>query len=256
LTSAGITPLIADVSNREDLDKLPLPFDWVVNTVSSSKGGIEDYKQVYLQGARNLIDWLSQNPPKKFVYTSSTSVYGQDDGSWVREDSAAQPASETSRVLLETENVVLQAARENKFPAVVLRVSGIYGPERGHAFRQFLKGAAQMSGSGQRFMNMIHLDDVVGAIIAALERGRPGEIYNASDDEPVTQLHFYRWLVEVLALDMPPFADEGADRKRGLTSKRVSNRRLKMELGCQLKYPTFRDGYTAEIARLEHEGAL
>src|ERR1700756_5487024 len=87
LQAAGIRPLIADITKLEDLAKLPCPFDWVVNCVSSSRGGVEEYRQIYLQGTRNLIQWLAAVPPRKFVYTSSTSVYGQTDGSPVKENS-------------------------------------------------------------------------------------------------------------------------------------------------------------------------
>src|SRR6478609_1359936 len=60
LEQAGIKPLVADISDREALNQLPAGFDWVVNTTASSKGGgVEDYQQVYLQGTRNLIDWLN-----------------------------------------------------------------------------------------------------------------------------------------------------------------------------------------------------
>src|SRR5258706_9618501 len=79
--AGGIHALVADITNGEQLEALPLPFDWVVNTVSSDRGGVEEYRRVYLQGMRNLLDWLRPNPPRKFVYTSSTSVYGQTDGS-------------------------------------------------------------------------------------------------------------------------------------------------------------------------------
>jgi hypothetical protein len=90
-----------------------------------------------------------------------------------------------------------------------------------------------------------------------LKSGRAGEIYNAVDDEPVMEVHFYRWLSETLGKWMPPFSGEPpSDRKRGVTNKRVLNRKLKMELGCQFKYPTFRQGYTAEIQRLEQAGLL
>ena len=111
---------------------------------------------------------------------------------------------------------------------------------------------------GERLINMIHRDDLVGVILAALKDARPGEIYNAVDDEPVAQIHFFRWLSETLGKWMPPFATEAenAARKRGLTNKKVSNRKLKMELGYQFKYPTFRQGYTAEIQRLEQAGQL
>jgi len=256
LTAAGIRPLAADVTKPAELAALPGPFDWVVNCVSSTRGGPEEYRGVYLNGARHLIEWLAAAPPKKFVYTSSTSVYGQTDGSPVKETSPTEPASETARLLVETEKILLAAAP--KFPAVVLRVAGIYGPERGHLFLQYLKDEAKIPGKGERFINMIHRDDLVGIIIAALKNGRPGEIYNAVDDEAVAQIHFFRWLSETLGKWMPPFATEpeNAERKRGLTSKKVQNRKLKMELGYQFKHPNFRKGYTAEIQRLDQAGLL
>ena len=258
LAGTGIKPVVADITRREDLNAIPLPFDWVVNTTSSSKGDVDDYREVYLQGTRNLVDWLSAAPPKKFVYTSSTGVYGQMDGSLVSESSSAQPSTPTAQVLIETEKVLLDAARTLKFPAVILRVAGIYGPGRGYHLTQFLKGEAKIAGQGERLMNMIHRDDVVGAILAALKSGRAGEIYNAVDDEPVPQVRFYRWLAESLAEPMPPVVSESleAERKRGVTNKKVSNRRLKMELGYQFKFPTFRQGCTAEIKRLEDLGEL
>jgi nucleoside-diphosphate-sugar epimerase len=258
IIAVGIHPLTADITRLSDLAKLPASFEWVVNTVSSSKGGADEYRAVYLEGARNLIEWLAPAPPKKFVYTSSTSVYAQTDGSLVKEDAPTAPQSSTSRLLVETESLLLQAARERNFPAVILRVAGIYGPERGHLFHQYLRNEARIAAKGERFLNMIHRDDVVNAIFAALKSGRPGEIYNVVDDQPVAQIHFFRWLSETLGKSMPAFAaaEESAGRKRGLTHKRVSNRRLKSELGVQLKYPTFRQGYTAEILRLDRAGLL
>jgi nucleoside-diphosphate-sugar epimerase len=161
-------------------------------------------------------------------------------------------------LLVETEKLLLDAAQVKKFPAVILRVAGIYGPERGHLFLQYLRDEARIAGKGERILNMIHRDDLVSVIIAALKSGRSGEIYNAVDDEPVAQIHFFRWLSETLGKWMPPLATgkENAARKRGLTNKKVSNRKLKMELGVALKYPTFRQGYTAEITRLERAGLM
>src|SRR6266498_64380 len=122
LIAAGIHPLSADITRPGDLAKLPAPFEWVVNT----------------------------------VYTSSTSVYAQTDGSLVKEDALAAPQSPTSRLLVETESLLLQAARERNFPAVILRVAGIYGPERGHLFQQYLRNEARIAAKGERFLNMIH----------------------------------------------------------------------------------------------------
>jgi nucleoside-diphosphate-sugar epimerase len=258
LEAVGIQPLISDVTQPETLAKLPCDFDWVVNCVAAG-GDAENYRAVYLHGTRNLIDWLAPNPPKKFVYTSSTSVYAQNDGSQVKESSPTEPLAETSKILVETEKVLLKANHGSrglsphpKFPAVILRVAGIYGPDRGHWFKQFLKDAAHIEGDGARFLNMIHRDDLVGCIIAALKNGRAGEIYNAADDEPVSQLHFFQWLAQAVDKPLPPSEPENLDaiRRRGVTNKRVSNRKLKMELGHQFKYPTFRQGYGAELLRL------
>jgi nucleoside-diphosphate-sugar epimerase len=258
LRAAGITPLFGDVTQPETLAALPHDFDWVVNCVASGGGDAASYRQIYLQGTANLLAWLAPHPPKKFVYTSSTSVYGQNDGSVVKETSSATPEAETAQVLVETEKLLLDAHATQRLPAVILRVAGIYGPGRGFAFKQFLKNEARIEGDGSRVMNMIHRDDLIGCLISALKSGRAGEIYNAVDDEPVTQVHFFTWLAGTLGKYPPASmpADAEAVRKRGVTNKRVSNRKLKMEIGWPFLYPNFRIGYSAEILTLERAGEL
>jgi nucleoside-diphosphate-sugar epimerase len=258
LQNAGVTPLSGDVTEPETLAALPHDFDWVINCVASGGGDAASYRQIYLQGTANLLAWLAPHPPKKFVYTSSTSVYGQNDGSVVKETSPVAPEAETARVLVETEKLLLTAHAAQRLPAVILRVAGIYGPGRGYAFKQFLKNEARLEGDGSRVMNMIHRDDLIGCLIAALKSGRAGEIYNAVDDEPVTQAHFLQWLAATLGKYPPPSVPEDpeASRKRGVTNKRVSNRKLKMEIGWPFLYPNFRMGYSAEILRLERAGEL
>ena len=255
LGAAGIQPLSGDVTKPETLAKLPRQFDWVVNCVAAG-GSVENYRQTYLEGNRNLVAWLADSPPRKFVYTSSTSVYGQDDGSVATEHSPAEPEADTAKVLVETETLLLASVAERKFPAVILRVAGIYGPGRGHWFKQFLNDEAHLDGDGWRFLNMIHRDDVVGCIIAALKTGRAGEIYNAADDEPVSQINFFRWLAATLGKPLPPSVSEeaGIARKRGATNKRVSNRKLKTELGYQFQHPDFHSGYRAEMLRVGRAG--
>lgn len=255
LNAAGIHPLIADIAVAEDLAKLPAGFDWVVNCVASRGGTAEDYRRVYLRGMRNVVEWLAPTSPGKFVYTGSTSVYGQTDGSQVDESSATEPLVETARVLLETEALLVRVARQKGFPAVILRLAGIYGPDRGYWIKQFLNNEARLDGKGERILNMIHRDDVIGTIIAALKDGRPGEIYNAVDDEPVSQHDFFEWLAMRLGKPMPPVVvADGGSRKRGVTNKKVSNRKLKAELGYGFKYPSFREGYAVEHKEHQAKG--
>ena len=201
---------------------------------------------------------LAPAPPQKFVYTSSAGVYGQNDGLLTRESSPTEPTTEATQVLVAAEKLLRAAAQQRKFPAVILRVAGIYGPERGHLLKQYLKNEARLESRSERHLNMIHRDDLIGVIIAALKSGRVGEIYNAVDDEPVSQFHFFEWLAGTLDKPLPPSgpADADAASKRGVTNKKVSNRKLKMELGYQFKYPNFRKGYTAELLRLDRAGLL
>ena len=259
LQAAGIRPLFADITRPAELEKLPGGFDWVVHCVATG-GNLENYRHTYFDGTSRLLEWLAASPPQKFVFTSSTSVYGQNDGSLVDETSPAEPAAKTSQILVKTENLLLREAaadtRRPGFPAIILRVAGIYGPGRGHGLKQFLLGQAHIEGEGLRFMNMIHQDDVGGCILTALLAGRPGQIYNAVDNEPVTQFQFYQWLAAALDREMPPAKPESRLRRRGLTNKRVSNARLRAELGYTFQFPDFRAGYAAEIARRKSSGRL
>jgi nucleoside-diphosphate-sugar epimerase len=258
LNAAGVTPLRADITQPDSLNKLPRDFDWVVNCVASGGGGVAEYWQLYLQGMVNLTGWLAPTTQRthvnipRVVYTSSTGVYGQNDGLLVDETSLTEPLSETARVLVMAESFLMARAAERKFPAMILRAAGIYGPERGYLLKQFLRGDSRIEGSGARILNMIHRDDLIRAIIAVLERGREGEIYNVVDDAPVSQLDFYQWLAARLNKPLPPTIDEDAatPRKRGLTNKRISNAKLKADLGFEFKYPDYRAGYSSEMLRL------
>ena len=253
LQAAGLQPLLADITEPGDLKKIPREFDWIVNCAAPGGGTAEDYQRLYLSGTRNLLEWLQAAPPRKYVYTSSTSVYGQNDGSTVDENSPVIPATETGKILVVTENLLFAAAAQKSFPAVILRVAGIYGAGRGHWLKQFLAGEAKMAAPGARFTNMIHRDDVIGCINAALERGIAGSVLNATDNEPVTQLKLFEWLSEKFGTPPPSLnapENSTATRRRGATNKRVSNRRLRQELRYEFKYPTFREGYGAEIAKL------
>ena len=249
LESHGITPIAADITDPETMAALPRPVDWVIHCVSATGGGTEEYRRTYIDGTRNLLDWLKDEPPRKFVYTSSTSVYGQNDGSLVDETSPTVPTVETAKLLVEAERIILEASQHRGFPGVILRLAGIYGLGRGYWLKQFLSGEARLEGDGGRMLNMIHRDDVVGAVLAALKNGRPGEVYNAVDDEPASQRALFEWLAQKLDRSIPPAVpfDPAAGRKRGITNQRVSNGRLKAELGYRFKYPTFREGFSAEL---------
>lgn len=251
LAAAGIRPIFADLSNPSSLEQLNPAYDWVVHCVSASGGEPGQYRETYVEGTRHLISWLSSTPPQRLIYTSSTGVYGQIDGSDVDESSPTNPKTETGQILRQAEDLLLNAARSNGFPATILRVAGIYGPGRTYWLDQLLAETARIDGAGDRILNMVHQLDVVGAIRAALQLGAIGQIYNVVDDEPVKQRVFLHWLAQQLNRPMPPAREASGPglKKRGLTNKRVSNLRLRRELDYQLRFPTFREGYSS-LAKL------
>ena len=229
LASEPFEVIACDITDRAALARLGKK-DAVVHCASSGRGGVEQYRAVYLEGARALAESLA---PTQFVFTSSTSVYAQTDGSVVTEESAAEPDRETGRILRETEEFVLAHG------GCVARLAGIYGPGRSVLLKKFFSGQAVIEGDGARFINQVHRDDIATALTDLLERDARG-IFNICDDEPMTQRAVYEWLANYFEKPLPPSGPIDPDRKRGWTSKRVSNAKIRA-LGWLPRYPTFRD---------------
>ena len=207
--------------------------DVLVDCVSSGRGGgVEQYRRVYLDGARHLAAAVRA---ARFVYTGSTSVYAQVDGAWVDEATPAVPDRETGRILRETEAVVLAAPG-----GIVARLAGIYGPGRSVLLKKFLAGEAVVEGDGSRWLNQIHRDDAAAALFRLAQTDAPAGVYNVADGTPLRQVDLYRGLTERFGREMPPSGPEDRDRKRGWTSKRVNNAKVKA-LGWVPRYPSFLD---------------
>jgi nucleoside-diphosphate-sugar epimerase len=219
-----------DVSRRAQVAEHGGMFDAVIHCASSRGGDAETYRQVYLDGARNLLETF---PGSKLLFTSSTSVYAQSDGSWVTEESETKPVRETSRILLETEKLVLDQR------GIVARLAGIYGPRRSALLSKFLEGTAIIDPENDRFVNQVHRDDIATALFFLLGREAEGaQICNVVDDQPILQSECYRWLAQRLNRPLPPIGKSKGPRKRGDSNKRVSNAKLR-RLGWTARYPTF-----------------
>src|SRR5215471_4866634 len=230
---------VIDVSRHADVGKYAGAFDAVIHCVSSRGGDVEAYCQMYLEGARHL---LKTFPKAKILFTSSTSVYAQRDGSWVTEESETKPLRETSRVLLEVEKLVLEKG------GIVVRLAGIYGPQRSALLSRFLNGTATIDPNNDRFVNQVHRDDIALAFFLLLNRAAQSsaQIYNIVDDEPLLQSDCYRWLAQRLNRPLPSTRKSEQSRKRGDTNKRVSNAKLH-QLGWTPDYPTFADAMGKSI---------
>lgn len=244
LRREGIEPIVADITSLESLRPIPSRFDAIVFCVSSGRRGEAAYREAYLQGTINLLEWMRSSPPSIIVCTGSTTVYAQTDESWVDESSPVEPPHASGKILLESEKRLLQSG----VPAVVLRLAGIYGPVR-HAMLDKLRGGTTvLPGDGRHFINMVHRDDIVTAILAAIDRKPTGQVFNVVDDEPTRQAEYVRWLCDRLRLAMVKFDPDAegsfkAGMRKGFqANRRISNAKLKKELGVVLRYPNFRVG--------------
>jgi len=229
---------VIDVSQRGDVAKRPEAFDAVIHCASSRGGDAEVYREIYLNGARHLLETF---PQAKILFTSSTSVYAQRDGSRVTEESETKPLRETSRILLEVEKLVLEK------DGIIVRLAGIYGPQRSALLSKFLNGTATIDPNNDRFVNQVHRDDIASALFLLLNRAQTSaQIYNVVDDQPLLQSECYHWLAQRLNRPLPPTRKSEQPRKRGDTNKRVSNAKLH-QLGWTPDYPTFRDAMEKSI---------
>jgi nucleoside-diphosphate-sugar epimerase len=227
-----------NVSQPDQVAECAGMFDALVHCASSSGGDAEMYRKVYLDGVRNLLEVF---PGSKLLFTSSTSVYAQRDGSWVTEESETKPMRETSRILLETERMVLASG------GIIARLAGIYGPGRSALLSKFLAGSATIDPENDRFVNQVHRDDIAAALFLLLSRKAEGaQIYNVVDDQPILQSECYRWLAHKLNRALPLIGRSTQERKRGDSNKRVSNAKLHRS-GWTPQYPTFADAMGKSI---------
>ena len=222
---------VLDLSQRGQVAQHTDAFDTVIHCVSSRGGSAEAYREIYLNGARHLLETF---PKATILFTSSTSVYAQRDGSWVTEESETTPLRETGRTLLEVEKLILERC------GIVARLAGIYGPGRSALLKKFLNGTAIINPQNDRFVNQIHRDDIASALFLLLNREprTSPSIYNVVDDQPILQSECYGWLSRRLNRPLPALRKSEQPRKRGDTNKRVSNGKLH-RLGWTPDYPTF-----------------
>jgi nucleoside-diphosphate-sugar epimerase len=228
--------LPCDISNRWELahlaTKISVPTA-IIHCASSGRGGADAYRAVFLEATEHLHQFFPKSP---ILFTSSTSVYPQTDGSLVTEDSPAEPDRETGQILRQTEDLILSKN------GTVTRLAGIYGPERSVHLKKFLEGTATIEEDDShptRYLNQIHRDDIVSALALLLDTPEAaGQIYNIADDTPLTQRACYQALAEHFKKDLPPVAPADTTRKRAWTHKQISNAKLRA-LGWSPKYPSF-----------------
>jgi len=187
-------------------------------------------------------------------YLSTTGVYGDTGGAWVDETSALNPTNDRGRYRAEAEAAWLAFGEQKGVPVQVFRLAGIYGPGRSPV-DQVRRGAARRIDKTGHAFSRIHVEDIAAVLEASIDRPSPGAIYNVCDNEPAPQADVIAYACELLGREpwpLIPFDEAAAEMSPMALSfwadnRRVSNKRLREELGVVLSYPTYREGLASLV---------
>lgn len=242
---AGVRPVAADLHGADCPPTWPVgELDYLVYCLAASEGSEGGYRAAYVEGLRQVLGWLAQHGqrPKRVLFVSSTSVYGQRDGEWVDELSPTEPEGYSGQIMLEAEQLLLGSG----LPASVVRLTGIYGPGRQWLLNQVRQGYRVVS-EPPLYGNRIHADDAAGLLAFLLLADVRGvaldTCYIGVDDAPAALHEVVAWLRETLAVTT--WSAESTVRRAG--SKRCRNARARA-LGWAPQYPSYREGYGALLA--------
>ena len=222
-------------------------FEGVTHIVDSAPPGADGdpviaRNRLLLAARASQITWAA--------YLSTTGVYGDHAGGWVDEDTALTPNTERGWRRVEAEAQWLDLWRETGFPVHLFRLAGIYGPGRNQLLSIRDGSARRIIKPGQVF-SRIHVEDIARVLEASMAHPHPGRAYNVCDDEACPPQDVIAYAAELLGRPVPPdipFAEADLSpmaRSFYADSKRVSNARIRSELGVTLAYPTYREGLTA-----------
>jgi len=225
---------------------VPGTLDWVFFTAAAGRSGADQdpeshYRAVYYHGIANLLTALEARaqPPSRVVFSGSTSVYGQNEGSWVTEESPTEPSRFNGKILLEAGALL----ERSPYRTSTVRFGGIYGPGRTWLLR-LVSAGTPCAVEPVRYSNRIHRDDAARAMAHVARLAEPARLYLAVDDEPTPFHEVIHWLADRLGVPRPP--SEGAQPSERGGNKRCSNQRLR-QAGFEFTFPDFKTGYAAVL---------
>ncbi len=230
------------VDLRREVPSIDADTGVVVVTFAAGSRDVDEYRATYVDGLRNMLDGIdASGASPRVIVVSSTAVYDVEDGSEVTEETPARAGTPTAGVLLEAEALL----RDRAPGAVLVRLSGIYGPGRERLIDQLRSGQARLSSGTSPHTNRIHRDDAAAALVHLAGIDDPAQTYLGTDDEPVRLDDVLMFLADELGVERPPTAEPEGRQAGG--DKRLSNALLR-STGWELRYPTFREGYRAVLA--------
>lgn len=241
----GVQGVTADLFDARMPDQWPDGrIDYLVYCATPSERDEAGYRAAYVQGLHHVLGWIQRSgqKPRRVVFVSSSSVYGQQGGEWVDEASPAEADGFSGRIMREAEQVALASG----WPASVVRLTGIYGPGRSDLMNRVRQGYS-VAVDPPLYGNRIHADDAAGLLAFLLQADARGvaldDCYLGVDDAPAPLAEVVDWMRQRLGVTR--WSDENSVRRAG--SKRCSNARAKA-LGWAPRYASYKEGYEAMLA--------
>jgi nucleoside-diphosphate-sugar epimerase len=251
LRSRGITPLHGNLDRPATLARLAGLATRVVHLAPpDGEGGAQWWRD--LRTAALLRVLLRREPPRSLVYASTSGVYGDCAGARVAETRPLQPRTPRAQRRADAERAVRHFGRAAHVRAAILRIPGIYAPDRegGTPRERLLKGTPVLQPQDDVYTNHIHADDLARAVLTALWRARPQRAYNVSDDTELKMGEYFDLAADLYGLPRPPRVPRSTAQDQlplmllsfMSESRRLDNSRLKRELRLALKYRTVAEG--------------
>ena len=251
----GYSTVVADINSIRDLQPSLFPaqgLSTVLFSVGYDRQSPQPIQQVYAGGLAKLLGSPIFNSATgqtcRWIYISSTGVYGTAAGDFVDEETPPQPAREGGKASLAAEQVL--RAHPNGSRGIILRLAGIYGPGRIPRSADLLAGRP-IDAPAEGWLNLIHVDDAARIVLLAAEQAAVPNLYCVSDNSPVQRGDYYRELARLLSAAEPRFVPPDPDSPASLragSDKRVRPAKLFRDLAPQLLYPSYREGLAAIIA--------
>ena len=250
IAALGAIALAGDLDSPATLQALAAGSDLVLHLAPPGDSGEGD------QRSANLIAALSARPPERMVYISTSGVYGDCGGAWIDETQPLAPQTVRAARRADAETALLAWGEQSGVAVIILRVPGIYAAER-LPLALLKRGAPVLRAEDDVYTNHIHADDLAAICHVALERGAAGRVYNASDDSEIKMGDYFDLVADRARLPRPPrvaraAAEAGAIAEGLLSfmreSRRLTNTRMKAELGVRLRYPSVYEGVPPFVA--------
>lgn len=245
---APIEALAGDVAEPAGIPPLPVDVDVVHYLVSAGGRDPDLYRSAYVTGVANTLAALSAAgaTPRRFVFVSSTAVYGQTDGGFVDESSPTEPADHRGEALLEGERLVAESSASS----CSVRFAGIYGPGRYRLIHSLVEGRAACRPDPPEWTNRIHRDDCAGLLAHVADLDETPAVLVGVDDEPAPRCEVLDWLAAEIGAAPPT---RRSDATVGRANKRCDNTLLH-GIDYQLIHPTYREGFVGVIEDWRRNG--